>query len=268
VSEKAETGKSSATHVRALERGIEVIKALGEFSDGATLSDIAAVVELDRATARRFLLTLTQLGYVRQDRRRFYLAPKIIELGLSYFATMPVWEASQPFLDHYCEESRGTISVGVLDDTEVVYVARAQSKRSVYAINVAVGSRFPVYSTSLGRVLLAWLPRETVDDVFSRTEIIARTPHTIINLEKIHEELARIRQQNYAISDEETELGIRSVAIPLRNRAGSVVAALNTSFHVSSASLEDLLNIYLPALRDVASKIEALNLLPGTSAGI
>lgn len=258
-----ESEPSSRTYVRALERGLVTIKALGDYPDGASLSDIASQIGLDRATTRRFLLTLCHLGYVRQVKRRFYLAPRVLELGLSYFAAVPVWEAAQPFLDSYCEETRGTISIGVLDDTEVVYVARAQSKRSVYAINVTVGSRFPCYSTSLGRVLLAWRTPEEIADIFARIEIKARTPNTLTTPADIEAALATVRQRDYAISNEETELGIRSIAIPLRNRHGMVVAALNTSFQVSYATAVDLTETYLPALRDVAGKIEALNLLPG-----
>ena len=147
--------ESNRSHVRSLARGLDTLKALGTVTDGATLSDIAAIVDLDRATTRRFLLTLCDLGYVRQSKKRFYMAPKVLELGYAYFSTMSKWDAIQPILNEFCDQTLGTISIGVQDSDEVIYVARAQSHRSVYAINVTVGSRFPIYSSSIGRIILA-----------------------------------------------------------------------------------------------------------------
>ncbi len=264
---KDATGTTSKAYVRSLERGLVTIRALAGFPDGATLSEVAAEVDLDRATTRRLLLTLVGMGYVRQDKKQFVLAPRVLELGFSYFTARPVWEAAQPYLDKYCDETLGTISIGVLDAGEVIYLARAQSRRSVYAINVAVGSRFPCYSTSMGRILLADLPHEDIAEILSRVDLRPRTPHTRVSLDEITASLEQVRELGYAISDEETEVGIRSIAIALRNRAGETAAALNTSFQVSYASREDLVETYLPRLRDVARDVEALNMLPSRSTG-
>lgn len=267
MSADEQSGTTNKAYVRSLERGLVTIRALGEFPDGATLSEVSAKVDLDRATTRRLLLTLVDMGYVRQDKKQFVLAPRVLELGFSYFSSMPVWEAAQPFLDSYCETTLGTISIGVLDNAEVIYVARAQSRRSVYAINVTVGSRFPCYSTSMGRVLLSGLPNEQIAEILGSIELKARTPNTTVSLGDLMASIENVRDLGYAISNEETEIGIRSIAVPLRNRKGDIAAALNTSFQVSYATTAELVETYLPQLRDVAAKIEALNMLPSRKTG-
>lgn len=244
--------------VRALARGLDTLKALGSVgSDGASLSDVAAIAKLDRATTRRSLLTLVELGYARANGKRFVLAPKVLELGFSYFSSMPVWERVQPILNDYSEKSRGAFSIGVLDDGEVVYVARAQSRRAVYSINVSVGSRFPAYCSSIGRVLLAGLHDAQVASVLKSIDLVKRTPHTRIKIKEIMADIAEVRAKGYSISDQETELGVSSIAVPIFDRSGSVIAGLNTSAPASLASAASLRREYLPLLRQAAEQCQA-----------
>lgn len=248
--------ESNRSHVRALARGLDTLKALGTVTEGATLSDIAAIVDLDRATTRRFLLTLCDLGYVRQSKKRFYMAPKVLELGYAYFSTMSKWEAIQPILNEFCDRTLGTISIGVQDGDEVIYVARAQSNRSVYAINVTVGSRFPIYSSSIGRIILAGRSDADLRHYLSTIDLVKRTPHTVTDIDEFMAGINRIREQGYSISDQETELGVRSIAIPIHGRDGGVVAGLNSSVATTFASVEDLVTRFLPLLRETAQQIE------------
>lgn len=253
---------SARSHVRALARGLDTLKALGTVPEGASLSDIAAIVDLDRATTRRFLLTLCDLGYARLHKKRFYLAPKVLELGFSYFSTMSRWDAIQPLLNEYTERTMGTISIGVRDGMEVIYMARAQSKRSVYAINVTVGSRFPLYSTSMGRILISELPENEVRAILADLSLDARTPLTVTDPDRILANLADVRKNGYSISDQETEMGIRSIAIPLRDRSGAIIAALNTSVTANHTSADDLVTQFLPSLRETAGQLEPLMWIP------
>lgn len=246
------------SHVRALARGLEILKALGEMtSDGATLSGVAAVVNLDRATARRFLLTLTELGYVRTNGKQFFLSPKVLELGYAYFTSMPVWERVQPLLNAISESQQGAVSIGVFDGKDVVYVARAQNRRSVYTLNVSVGSRFPIYSSSIGRVLLAGMTDDEVKAILKRGEIVKRTPKTRTKMGDLMDEIARVRKQGYAIADEETEMGVRSIAVPIVDPRGCVVAGLNASVQSSVADGKELVHDSLPLLRRAVEQIEA-----------
>lgn len=246
------------SYVRALARGLEILKALGTWTaDGATLSDVAALVKLDRATARRFLLTLSEIGYVTTDGKRFALAPKVLELGFSYFSAMTVWERVQPILDDLSEKQKGAVSIGVIDGKEVVYVARAQNRRSVYTLNVSVGSRFPIYSSSIGRILLSGMDDQDIKAFLKQVDLVKRTPKTISKLGDIMNEVARVRKLGYCISDEETEVGIRSIAVPVFGRDGKIIAGFNASVQSSVADKRALVSEFLPLLKAGAVQVQA-----------
>jgi len=239
--------------VQSLERGLSVIRALSA-PEPQTLSDVARATGLTRAASRRFLLTLQQLGYVHLDGTRFQLTPQVLELGYAYLSSLTLPEVAQPHLEKLVDEIHESSSVSVLDGTDVVYVARVPTRR-IMRVAISVGTRFPAYATSMGRVLLAGLEPEALADVLDRTELMALTPETIHEAGALHAELDRVRDDGYALVDQELEAGLRSIAAPIRGRSGAVVAAINVSAH-ATRPVEDVIDTLLPPLLATAGAIE------------
>ncbi|TWA57328.1 IclR family transcriptional regulator [Azospirillum baldaniorum] len=252
--------KDSQPFIRALARGLDVIEAMSNQPRGMSLSEVAAAVSLDRATARRILLTLKDRGYVRMLDRNFILAPRVLNLGFAYLSSMPLWHIAAPYLRELAETADAACSVGVLDGTEVVYMAREQSIRRRTTLHVDIGMRFPLHCTSMGKILLAGLPEEELEALLDQLTLTQHTPNTITGSAALREAVATVRREGWAVSDQEFEDGIRSVAVPLRNRAGTVIAAMNVSSHAGRLSRDDGLEGYvarhLPPLRDAAREIE------------
>jgi IclR family transcriptional regulator, pca regulon regulatory protein len=242
--------------VQSLERGLAVIRAFGPEDPELTLSDVARRTGLTRAAARRFLLTLADLGYVRSDGKWFALTPRVLELGYAYLSSLSLPEIAEPHLERLAAEVRESSSVSVLDGDEIVYVGRVPTSR-IMRVSINVGTRFPAYATSMGRVLLAALSDEELDAYLARAEIRPLTPRALATPEALRSELTRIRAQGWALVDQELEEGLRSVAAPVRDRAGRVVAAVNVSAHASRASTETVKHDLLPPLLDTAARIEA-----------
>ncbi|MDS1271247.1 IclR family transcriptional regulator C-terminal domain-containing protein [Lipingzhangella sp. LS1_29] len=242
--------------VRSLERGLAVIRAFTADSPTMTLSEVARATGLTRAAARRFLLTLTDLGYVRSDGRGFALTPRVLELGYAYLSSASLPELAQPHLERLATEVRESSSVSVLDGDDVVYVARVPTSR-IMTVSINVGTRFPAYATSMGRVLLAGKSDPEVEAYLERAELRRLTSRTITSAAKLRAELERVRSQGWAIVDQELEEGLRSVAAPIRDSSQTVVAAANVSAHSSRAPVEDLRRDLLPALLATTARIEA-----------
>jgi IclR family pca regulon transcriptional regulator len=240
--------------VQSLERGLLVIRALSS-PEPQALSEVARTTGLSRAAARRFLLTLEQLGYVRQAAGRFALTPRVLELGYAFLSSLSLPEVAQPHLERLAEQVQESSSVSVLDGDDVVYVARVPIRR-IMSVAISVGTRFPAYATSMGRVLLAGLPDEEVAAALSRADLRRLTARTTTSRQALHEEIARVRRQGYAIVDEELEAGLRSVAVPIDDAAGKVTAAVNLSVQASRTSVADLRRRLLPPLREAAAAIE------------
>jgi IclR family pca regulon transcriptional regulator len=245
-----------AHFVQSLERGLAVIRAFGANSPELTLSDVARATGLTRAAARRFLLTLGDLGYVRSDGRLFSLTPRVLELGYSYLSSMSLPEVAEPHLERLVAEVHESSSVSVLDGDDVVYVARIPTSR-IMAVSINVGTRFPAYATSMGRVLLAGLPEDELDAYLERTTLRRLTPRTVTSKVALRAELARVRTQGWALVDQELEEGLRAVAAPIRDRTGRVVAAANVSAHASRTSVETVRRELLPPLLAAVARIEA-----------
>jgi IclR family transcriptional regulator, pca regulon regulatory protein len=241
--------------VQSLERGLMVIRAFGEDTPEMTLSEVAAKTDLTRAAARRFLLTLTDLGYVRTDGRRFALSPRVLELGYAYLSSLSLPEIAEPHLERLVAEVRESSSVSVLDGDDIVYVARVPTKR-IMTVLIAVGTRFPAHPTSMGRALLAGLPHAELAAYLQRAEFTAYTDRTITDPVELRAAVERVRRQGYALVDQELEAGLRSAAAPIRNADGQVVAALNVSAHASRTSMEQLEQQLVPALLETAQHIE------------
>jgi IclR family pca regulon transcriptional regulator len=242
--------------VQSLERGLAVIRAFGSEDPELTLSDVARRTGLTRAAARRFLLTLADLGYVRFDGRLFALTPRVLELGYSYLSSLTLPEVAEPHLERLAAEVRESSSVSVLDGDEIVYVGRVPTSR-IMRVSINVGTRFPAYATSMGRVLLAALPDGELEAYLGRADIRPLTPRAIASPEKLRAELGRIRSQGWALVDQELEEGLRSIAVPIHGRDGRVVAAVNVSAHAARSTKEAIRRDLLPPLQATAERIEA-----------
>lgn len=238
-------------------KGLKVIEAFGEETPRLTISDVAKTTGLDRATARRCLLTLAQLGYAEYDGKFFMLLPKILRLGHSYLLATPLPTIIQPHLDRLSEQVGESASASVLDGTEIIYIARATQMR-VMSINLTAGSRLPAYCASMGRVLLAALDERDARAILQGSHLVQKTPKTCVDPDHLMEELARVRAQGYAVNDQELELGLRSIAVPIFNHRGKVVAALNVGAPVAHVEVADLINRILPAMRETQNVLSAL----------
>ncbi|GAA1091472.1 IclR family transcriptional regulator domain-containing protein [Tsukamurella spumae] len=245
----------SSEYVQSLARGLSVIRAFDAANPRRTLSDVARATDLTRATARRFLLTLAELGYVRSDGTLFWLTPRVLELGYSYLSSLTLPEIAEPHLQDLSEEVNESSSVSILDGTEVVYVARVAIRR-IMTVGISIGTRLPAWATSMGRVLLADLPD---DELAANLEAAAPQPFTERTLTDPASLIAEIRSvgsRGYALVDQELENGLRSLAAPVRSADGRVVAALNIStpaFRYTDADIQDTL---LPALLRTTEAIQ------------
>jgi len=245
-----------AHHVQSLERGLAVIKAFHAGASELTLSDVARATGLTRAAARRFLLTLADLGYVRTDGKYFSLTARVLELGYSYLSSMTLPEVAQPHLEQLSARVRESSSVSVLEGTDIVYVARVAVSR-IMTVSINVGTRFPAYATSMGHVLLAGLDAAELEEYFVVASLDRLTEHTVTAPGHLRAELAKVSGQGWAMVDQELEEGLRSVAAPIRDRAGRVVAAVNLSTHASRTTAESVHQDLVPPLLETARAIEA-----------
>ncbi|GAA3718679.1 IclR family transcriptional regulator C-terminal domain-containing protein [Nonomuraea antimicrobica] len=243
-------------HVQSLARGLAVIRAFSAAEPELTLSQVARATGLSRAAARRFLITLTDLGYVRSDGRLFALTPRVLELGYAYLSSLSLPEVADPHLERLAAEVRESASVAVLDGEDVVYVARVATAR-IMRVTINIGTRFPAYCTSMGRVLLAALPSEELEAYLERAALRRLTSHTIVLPAALRAELDDVRGRGWAMVDQELEEGLRSIAAPIRDRTGRTVAAVNVSTHATRTSLQAVRRDLLPPLLATAGKIEA-----------
>lgn len=241
-------------HVQSLARGLAVIRAFGAEHPRRTLADVARATGLTRAAARRFLLTLADLGYVRTDGRLFSLTPRVLELGYSYLSALTLPDVAAPHLETLSRTVGESASVSVLDGADVVYVGRVTASR-IMTVTITIGTRFPACATSMGRVLLAALPPERLDALLG--EPAPLTAHTVTDPVALRAVLDGVRAGGYCHVDQELDAGLRSVAVGVRDRSGAVVAAVNVSTHVSRGTPAQVLHDVLPPLRACAAAIEA-----------
>ncbi len=243
-----------ADHVQSLERGLLVLRCFDAEHPEQTLSEVAKRTGLTRATARRLLLTLSTLGYATTDGRNFSLTPAVLNIGYAYLSSLNVQQIGQPFLESLSERVHESASISVLDGGEVVYVAWVPTTR-IMTIALGLGTRLPAYCTSMGRVLLAELPAE---DIRARVgeHLAPLTEHTITDIEALEAELARVRERGWALVDQELEMGLRSVAAPLRDSSGRTIASINVSTHAGRTTMDEVHEHFLPALLETA---QALN---------
>lgn len=236
--------------VGSFAKGLQVLECFGADHPRLSITDVAGMTGLDRATARRSLLTLHHLGYASYDGKFFTLTPRALRLGTGALAALPLPQLVQPWLDQLSEQIGQSCSVSILDGPEIVYIARAAQRR-VMSIGLMPGSRLPAHCTSMGRVLLATLPEHEARALLAASDLTPRTVHALTDPEEIMAEIARVRDQGHALINQEIELGLSSIAVPIHDARGRVPAALNTGMASLHATPEAISDTYLPALQKV-----------------
>ncbi|HLG86779.1 MAG TPA: IclR family transcriptional regulator C-terminal domain-containing protein [Alphaproteobacteria bacterium] len=238
----------------SLARGLLVLSTFGESHRGLTVSQTKEITGLPRATVRRCFYTLERLGYVGSKAGIFTPRPKLHSLAAAYLTTTSLADLARPVLERLRDELGESCSVGILDDEDVFYVARCETERIV-SVALKVGSRLPAYCTSMGRVLLAYLPDTDIDLYLAQAQLVKRTELTIIAPDELRKILAQVRRTGYAIVDQELELGLRSAAAPVRDRSGAVIAALNVGIPITHMRLKDLRQNVVPAVKRAAATL-------------
>ena len=242
--------------VEALARGLDVIACFDAGHPRRSLSEVAAATDLARPTARRLLLTLEELGFVRQIDGAFQLTPRVLSLGVAYVASLGLWDVARPRMEWLVARTGESSSMAQLDGSDIVYVARV-SVPKIIALRVEVGTRFPAQPTSQGKVLLAGLPIERLDDVLATPSRSPVVPRKVWDPVELRDELTAVRARGWALADEELAPGVRSVAVPVRDGTGTVRAAMNVTVHAAETSTERLLEEHLPLLQRAAGDVSA-----------
>jgi IclR family pca regulon transcriptional regulator len=252
-------------HSQSLERGLAILSAFSEAQPLLGITDLAGQVGLNKSTAHRYISTLAALGYLRQDAttRRYRLGPRAVDLGLAAINSMEITQIAGPLLRALANETGHTVSMAILDGIEIVYIERCRSAREnarlTIDLHLHVGSRLPAYCTSMGKVLLAYRPPDVLTELIDRMDLARRGPNTLTAREALVAALRRIRQAGWAANDEELAPGLRSLAVPLRDASGEVIAAANIAVHLAvwNASMDSIVRRLEPALQRTAREISA-----------
>jgi len=239
--------------VLSLARGLAVIEAFQERPGGVNVGDVAARTGLSRASVRRLLITLERLGYASHSGSVYRLSSRTLRLGFSFLSSNSLATLALPVLQEISAAIHESSSLSVLEGDEIVYLARSAMQR-VMSVGLSVGSRLPAYCTSMGRAMLANLVEQDIAAYLGRVELQARTPKSIVDKAAFAAELERVRQQGYSMVDEELEVGLRSLAVPVRSRSGKVVAAINTGVQAARSTVEEMVEKFLPVLREAAER--------------
>jgi IclR family pca regulon transcriptional regulator len=242
--------------IEALARGLKVITAFQPHRPEMTLTQVAAAAGLARPTARRILLTLQELGYVRSAEGGFALTPRVLELGVAYVCSMGLWDVARPHMERLVAKTGESCSIAQLDGSDIVYVARVAVPKIV-ALRVQIGTRFPALQTSLGKVQLAALPPDEVETILAEPSRSGLEPQVPLGREERDAELREVRARGWALTDQQLARGIRSVAAPLRDGSGRVIAGINVNTHAAETPVEKLLQEHLPLLLHTAGEISA-----------
>lgn len=242
--------------VQSLERGLAVIRAFGFRRVSLTITDVAEATGLTRATARRFLLTLVRMGYVRNDGREYWLRPRVLELGYAYLSGITLPEAAKPFMDELVQAVGESTSIAVRDEGEIVYVVHVAPPR-VMTINVPIGGRDPLYCTALGRVLLANAADDEIDQYLKTADLRVYTSATLTDPDSLRSALKQVRSDGYALVENELEDGLVALAVPVRDSDGNVIAAMNLCSYSLRTGPAELVSTGLPMLRKAVAGVEA-----------
>ncbi|WP_343631332.1 IclR family transcriptional regulator C-terminal domain-containing protein [Roseateles sp.] len=260
--ESATTLKPGDSYVQSFARGLSVIRAFGADAPRQTLTEVARRCGLTRAGARRILLTLQTLGYVRAEGRLFELTPKILDLGFAYISSQPLWQFAEPLVLQLSNDLKESSSISVMDGGDIVFVVRVPVRKVMNA-TLGIGSRLPAWSTAMGRVLLASMPVEERDKLIEQAELIPYTHRTVRSRDDLRAQVEQARRQHWALVDQELEDGVVSVAAPITGRDGKVVAAINLSTHANRTSPHLLVEQGLPRLQETAQSLSRLLQIKG-----
>ena len=256
------TETRSGTYSQSLERGLAILSSFRSGSPLLGVSDLAREVGLSRSTTHRYISTLAALGYLQQDptTRKYRLGPRVLDLGFSAINSMDLREVAAPHLQALSDETGRTVNMAVLDGADIVYIERCRSSQRGQRdidLNLHIGSRLPAYCTSMGKVLLAFMPPEQRSQAIARATLVRRGPNTLTAPAVLAAELDRVRATGYAVNNEELAYGLRSIAAPVRSHTGGAAAAINLAVHRSMASMDDLARRLGPALKRTAAEISA-----------
>ena len=247
---------SGPDFVESLARGLDVLAGFGPQRPSMTLSEVAVATGLARPTARRLLLTLEELGYVRSRDGAFTLTPRVIGLGMAYVGSLGLWDVARPHMEDLVARIGESVSLAQLDGSDIVYTARV-SVPKIIALRVEIGTLFPAAQTSKGKVLLAALPPRQVADVLEVPSRAGLAPYAGRSVEELMDELNQVRARGWALADEELAPGVRSIAVPVRDGQGEVHAAMSVTVHAAETSRETLVDDHLPQLVRAASEVSA-----------
>jgi IclR family pca regulon transcriptional regulator len=241
----------------SLARGLAVIRGFSREKRHMTIAQLSHKTGIPRAAVRRCLYTLQRLGYVSsEDGRNFFLRPKLLGLGHAYLSSTPLVVTAQPFLDRMSDAVNESCSLAILEDDDILYVARSLTSR-IISVNLSVGSRLPAYCTSIGLVLLAHLPPEALKAYLARVELKRFTDRTITARTALLQLLEEVRSQDYAVADNMMEIGVRSIAVPVRDTAGAVVAGMNVIIQSGRGTVREMKTLHLPHLQAAAAELSA-----------
>ncbi|MGE6246644.1 IclR family transcriptional regulator domain-containing protein [Psychrobacter proteolyticus] len=246
----------SPDFVASLAGGLSVLRAFDDNHSTMTLSEVAERTDMDRAKARRYLLTLHALGYVHKDKRQFKLSPKTLSIGASYLSSEHHHDIVQFYLERVTEQTGESCSFAVLDDDEVVYIARSAAKHRLLSIALSIGTRLPVAYTSMGRAIMANLPEDEREDYIQKIKLTSHTPFSITDREQFRVMLNEVYNNQYVVVDQELDTGLRSLALPIYKANNELIGAINISTNAMRVSKEALIEEFLPILRDCAEKIQ------------
>ena len=249
--------RGATDFIESLDRGLRVLELFGGGQQPMTLSDLARAADLPRATARRILFTFERAGFVESDGKLFRLTPRVLVLASSYLASNHVVSVLQPALDKLSSEAQEISSMAILDGNDVVFIARASPTR-IFSAGIDVGYRLPAFCTSVGRVLLSRLPDAELIAALDKMDLAPLTPFTVTDRKLLLKAIAADRAQGYSLVDREAEPGFRSISVPVRRYDGAVVAAINMGAHVDRVSATEMVERFLPRLRDAAASVKSM----------
>jgi IclR family pca regulon transcriptional regulator len=250
----------SEAFVQTFARGLQVIEVMGSGNGPQTLAAIASASQIPRTAVRRFLLTLVNLDFVRSDGKQYWLTPKVLRLGMSYLYNLPFWRQSQLVLEELCSSVGQSCAVSVLDDEDIVYVARVHARR-ILSMSPVLGSRLPAHAVSMGRVLLAALDDDRLSRYLEQVQLRRLTFNTLVDRDTLGQRIQRVRDQGYAWIDRELDDSICGVAVPIRGAGGDVVAAINISLQAGEATEQQAVAAFVEPLRQAAARIRSTMVL-------
>jgi IclR family pca regulon transcriptional regulator len=257
ITAQTDAASLGRSYVESLARGLAVMRAFREQNDRLTLSDVARITGLSRAAVRRSLLTLEALGYAESSGRYFSLSPQVLTLAQAYLSSSPVPRVAQSFLEKVSERLGESCSLSILHHDEVIYIARSAKKR-IGSLHRDVGTHLPAHCTSMGRVLLAALSDQELDAFLARAKLESYTRYTITDRDELRAAIEKVRRNNYCLVEQELEIDLRTLAIPIQNASGRVIAAMNIGARASQTGRKQMLDEFLPVMREAAANLRSL----------